>query len=113
MDYFRASRLRYAGHNGSSPAVVTASRSKGLSCCTLSYFDLIFATTIAAVSGIAAHAQSVATDESPFLAENAAVMDKMMTDMAVKPTGDVDADFAAMMIPHHRGAIDLALAQPR
>jgi uncharacterized protein (DUF305 family) len=34
----------------------------------------------------------------------------MMNDMAVKPTGDVDADFVAMMIPHHQGAIEMALA---
>ena len=45
-----------------------------------------------------------------FLAENAAAMKKMMGDMAVKPTGDVDADFVAMMVPHHQGAIDMALA---
>jgi hypothetical protein len=52
-------------------------------------------------------------DETPFLAENNAAMDKMMSEMAVKPTGDVDADFAAMMIPHHQGAIDMALAELR
>jgi hypothetical protein len=46
-------------------------------------------------------------------AENNAAMDKMMADMNVKPTGDVDVDFAAMMIPHHQGAIDMALAQLR
>jgi hypothetical protein len=40
-------------------------------------------------------------------------MDKMMAGMAVKPSGDVDADFAAMMIPHHQGAIDMALAELR
>src|SRR5215468_3050107 len=48
--------------------------------------------------------------EAPFLAENVAAMKKMMGDMAVKPTGDVDADFVAMMVPHHQGAIDMALA---
>jgi hypothetical protein len=48
--------------------------------------------------------------EAPFLAENVTAMKKMMGDMAVKPTGDVDADFAAMMVPHHQGAIDMALA---
>ena len=37
-------------------------------------------------------------------------MDKMMTAMTVRPTGDVDADFIAMMIPHHQGAIDMAQA---
>lgn len=49
-------------------------------------------------------------DEAPFLSENAAAMDKMMADMAVKPTGDVDRDFVAMMVPHHQGAIDMAQA---
>ena len=48
--------------------------------------------------------------EASFLAENVAAMKKMMSDMAVKPTGDVDADFVAMMVPHHQGAIDMALA---
>lgn len=52
-------------------------------------------------------------DETPFLAENAAAMDKMMADMEVKPTGDIDADFTAMMIPHHQGAIDMAVAYLR
>jgi uncharacterized protein (DUF305 family) len=28
--------------------------------------------------------------------------------MNVKPTGDADRDFVAMMIPHHQGAIDMA-----
>jgi Domain of unknown function (DUF305) len=59
------------------------------------------------------HAQAAPANEAPFLSENATAMDKMMADMAVKPTGDVDVDFAAMMIPHHQGAIDMALAQLR
>jgi uncharacterized protein (DUF305 family) len=37
-------------------------------------------------------------------------MAKMMNEMKVKPTGDVDRDFVAMMVPHHQGAIDMALA---
>ena len=53
------------------------------------------------------------TDEAPFLAENSAAMDTMMAGMNVKPTGDVDADFAAVMIPHHQGAIDMAVAELR
>ncbi|MCC2610908.1 DUF305 domain-containing protein [Neorhizobium sp. Rsf11] len=52
-------------------------------------------------------------DESPFLQENDAAMVKMMNDMAVKPTGDVDRDFVEMMIPHHQGAIDMAVAYLR
>jgi uncharacterized protein (DUF305 family) len=46
--------------------------------------------------------------EQPFLSENGAAMNKMMADMAIKPTGDVDRDFVAMMVPHHQGAIDMA-----
>ena len=47
------------------------------------------------------------SDERPFLSENDAAMNKMMADMTIKPTGDVDRDFVAMMIPHHQGAIDM------
>ena len=45
------------------------------------------------------------------MAENRAAMNKMMMDMAVKPSGNVDADFTAMMIPHHQGAVDMAEAE--
>ena len=51
--------------------------------------------------------------EQPFLAENDAAMTRMMDDMAIKPSGDVDQDFVAMMAPHHQGAIDMALAELR
>ena len=40
-------------------------------------------------------------------------MSKMMDGMAARPTGDVDADFTAMMIPHHQGAIEMAEAELR
>jgi uncharacterized protein (DUF305 family) len=49
-------------------------------------------------------------DEQPFLSDNDAAMNKMMADMTIKPTGDVDHDFVAMMVPHHQGAIDMAQA---
>src|SRR3981081_657883 len=48
------------------------------------------------------------SSEQPFLSENDAAMNKMMADMTIKPTGDVDRDFVAMMVPHHQGAIDMA-----
>jgi Domain of unknown function (DUF305) len=54
-----------------------------------------------------------APDESAFLAENDAAMKRMMVDMAIKPSGDADRDFAAMMIAHHQGAIAMAQAQLR
>jgi hypothetical protein len=52
-------------------------------------------------------------DEAPFLDANEVTMSKMMDGMAPRPTGDVDADFAAMMIPHHQGAIEMAEAELR
>ncbi|SPP95913.1 DUF305 domain-containing protein [Bradyrhizobium vignae] len=52
-------------------------------------------------------------DEAPFWKENEAAMIKMMNDMAIKPTGDIDRDFVAMMIPHHQGAIEMAVSELR
>lgn len=43
-----------------------------------------------------------------FLKENDAAMQRMMTDMMFPPSGDIDRDFANMMIPHHQGAIEMA-----
>jgi hypothetical protein len=57
--------------------------------------------------------QAATSDESAFLAENEAAMSKMMSAMEAKPTGDIDRDFVAMMIPHHQGAIDMAVLQLR
>jgi uncharacterized protein (DUF305 family) len=51
--------------------------------------------------------------EAAYLAQNRVAMDRMMNDMMAKPTGDVDRDFVAMMVPHHQGAIDMALAYLR
>lgn len=36
---------------------------------------------------------------------------RMDKGMAIAPSGDPDRDFAAMMIPHHQGAIDMAKAE--
>src|SRR6266571_5693218 len=51
------------------------------------------------------------SNEQSFLSDNDAAMNKMMADMTIKPTGDVDRDFVAMMVPHHQGAIDMAQAE--
>jgi hypothetical protein len=64
----------------------------------------------ASIPEICARPSSDIDAEAPFLAENVAAMKIMMDNMAVKPTGDIDADFVAMMVPHHQGAIDMALA---
>ena len=49
--------------------------------------------------------------EQPFLSANDAAMNKMMSNMTIKPTGNVDRDFVAMMVPHHEGAIEMAKAE--
>jgi len=74
----------------------------------------------AATPGAQHHAHSgfrataAATDnEADFLAANDAAMNKMMADMTVAPTGDIDRDFVAMMVPHHQGAIEMAQAELR
>ncbi|WP_458098391.1 DUF305 domain-containing protein [Roseomonas sp. WA12] len=57
-----------------------------------------------------APAAAAPAGEASFLAENEAAMTKMMAMMEVRPTGDIDRDFVAMMTPHHQGAIDMATA---
>jgi hypothetical protein len=56
---------------------------------------------------------ATAVDEAPFLKENDDAMTRMMNGMAIKPTGDIDHDFVAMMSPHHQGAIDMAISELR
>jgi hypothetical protein len=90
----------------------------------LSLFGLVLlAVSIAACSkepqSLAAYISSICSapfrnsppDEAPFLAENVSAMTKMMIDMGIKPSGDVDRDFVAMMVPHHQGAIEMAQAE--
>ena len=90
---------------------------------------LVTTALVAAISLVMAHAPTSAhrirgtmpiqyvadwqdnSDEGPFLSENRSAMSKMMADIRVKPTGDVDRDFVEMMVPHHQGAIDMARAE--
>lgn len=54
------------------------------------------------------------TEATTFAETMDAAMARMHGAMAAaKPTGDLDRDFAAMMIPHHQGAIDMAEIQLR
>jgi uncharacterized protein (DUF305 family) len=83
--------------------------------------EATFAASFAGTAASSGFTSPVPADNAPrplksqrlFLAENAAAMTKMMNDMAIKPTGNIDRDFVAMMVPHHQGAIDMAQAELR
>jgi uncharacterized protein (DUF305 family) len=49
-----------------------------------------------------------AAQEPASTREYRAANDRMHRDMAIRFTGNADRDFAAGMIPHHQGAIDMA-----
>jgi uncharacterized protein (DUF305 family) len=73
--------------------------------------------TLAAFLLLAVHAETQAPHEhgSPgqasFNQMMSEAMERMDRDMSITHTGDPDRDFAAMMIPHHQGAIDMAKAE--
>jgi len=51
--------------------------------------------------------------EARYLADSVSAMTKMMIEMGITPSGDVDTDFVALMVPHHQGAIEMAQAELR
>jgi Domain of unknown function (DUF305) len=50
-------------------------------------------------------------NEQQFMFDNDLAMSNMSRTMLVEPTGDIDRDFVALMIPQHQGAIDMARAE--
>src|SRR5260221_7777895 len=75
--------------------------------------SVLFAVALIGAATALATRPAASAEEAPFLAENDAAMAKMIEGMDIKPSGDVDADFVAMMVPHHQGAIDMAQAELR
>jgi uncharacterized protein (DUF305 family) len=62
---------------------------------------------------LAASGANATGDHGGFYEAMDVAMERMMAAMHVPTTRDVDGDFAAMMIPHHQGAIDMAIAELR
>jgi hypothetical protein len=56
-----------------------------------------FAISPIAICSTATHTEF--PDEMSYLAQNEITVNKMMSSMAVKPTGDADRDFVSMMSP--------------
>lgn len=72
---------------------------------------LIVGTAVFAHDGQMHHMPSSSTTDDSFEAQMGRAMELMDRDMMVAPSGDPDRDFAAMMIPHHQGAVDMARIQ--
>ena len=76
------------------------------------YLAAIVAGLVFLSAALVLRASTPEAPEAQYLSEIDAAMMRMHAGMAVQPTGDIDADFVAMMIPHHQGAIDMARVQP-
>src|SRR6266850_2441415 len=81
---------------------------------TLRKFSSVsFAAILAlALAGASSHSQTP-PGGSGFRSMMAGATARMHAAMSVPFTGNPDRDFARMMIPHHQGAIDMALAELR
>lgn len=69
---------------------------------------LLAGPALAQHAGHGAHAPAPSAAETLATREYRAANDRMHRDMAIAFSGDADRDFAAAMIPHHQGAIDMA-----
>lgn len=72
-------------------------------------------TLVAVVLGVAfaARGDGPIAGQDGFRAMMGGAVARMHVAMDVPFSGDADRDFARMMIPHHQGAIDMALAELR
>ena len=101
--------------------VVAALSSVGMAAFVISAFAFLVEAPVPSCNSVgAAHSHAVAVpmgSRAPdaaaptFYSEMTKVNACMHEGMDVVPSGNVDRDFMRMMIPHHQGAIDMALLQ--
>jgi hypothetical protein len=99
--------------------VVAALSSVGMAAFVVSAFVFLVEAPVPSCNSVAAaHSHAVAVpmgSRAPdattptFYSEMTRVNACMHEGMDVAPSGDVDRDFLRMMIPHHQGAIDMAV----
>jgi len=71
-------------------------------------------TRIAATFGFAVAIMGCSGgSDQPLVAAGNAATQQMTKAMAIRPSGDADRDFVALMVPHHEGAIAMAQAELR
>jgi hypothetical protein len=76
-------------------------------------FGVLLAFTMVAAGPPAPHRHGQAARPDGFQAMITDAVARMHAAMDVPFTGDADRDFARMMIPHHQGAIDMAVVELR
>ena len=70
---------------------------------------VLLATVLAQQSPLHSHPAAMPVPEgNPVATQMNDAMARMHHDMAMPSSGDADHDFAAMMIPHRQGAVDMA-----
>lgn len=103
--------------------VVAALSSIGMAAFVVSAFVFLVEAPVPSCNSVgAAHSHAVAVpmgSRAPdaaaptFYSEMTKVNARMHEGMEIAPNGDIDRDFMRMMIPHHQGAIDMAVAELR
>ncbi len=73
----------------------------------------IFAGLVVVVVGAGVATAFALSSQAEFTAENREAMATMMAEMDIRPSGNVDRDFATMMTAHHEGAITMARSEWR
>jgi hypothetical protein len=76
-------------------------------------FGALLAFALVATGAPAPHSHGHAARSNGFKAMIGDAVARMHAAMEVPFTGDADRDFARMMIPHHQGAIDMAVVELR